>query len=66
MSPEDFVYNSILDGAMAAGVARSTAKDWADIGREDFAKNKFITPTVLIADKIRLAKSVKGKGGKRK
>jgi len=54
---EDFVFNQIYKGALAAGAKEKQAKDHAVMGLNDYKKGKFQgKASKLIEDRIKQAK----------
>lgn len=65
-SPKDFVYMSIYRGAISRGAAESVARHRAQIGSENFRKNKFTGKAVNyieqeIKEAVKLSKNYKRK-----
>lgn len=55
MSPNDFVYKQILEGAMKKGARESHARNSAEEGVAAYKENRFEKATDLIARKIKKA-----------
>lgn len=57
--PKDFVYNSIYKGSLSRGATERMAKERAQIGTENYLKNKFQGKAVkYIEDEIKIALSL--------
>ena len=53
MNGKDFVYKSILNGALEKGASQVMAKDQASLGLEEYKKGRFDKPDKLINEKIK-------------
>lgn len=56
MKPNDFVYKQIYQGAMKLGAMERIAKEHAQMGAADYAKNRFEKATAMIENRIKMAK----------
>ena len=63
MNPSDFIFTNIYKGSLAKGVEEKIAHEQAQIGMDDYYKNKFVNASKLINDKITMAVKLQKKVG---
>lgn len=64
MNPKNLIYDAIYKGALNAGASERAAFDAAVMGLDAFRKNKFKSPSALVAEKIKEAKKATKLGRK--